>query len=461
MKKLMLSMGLPIVLSMMFQAVYNIVDSAFLSNMPEAGEEALTALGLAFPVQLLMVAVAIGTGVGTNALVATSLGENNQERARKAAGNSIFLGVVISLVFLLFAIFIVPVYVKSQNSSGVISETSVNMCIDYLRICCGVSCGIIFFSIFEKLLQACGNSLWSTVSQVAGAVANIVLDPIFIFGWFGLPAMGVRGAALATVLGQLLSAILGLIFHLKHDKVLSIKLRDLKPDWLTIRIIYAIGLPAIISQALLTVMTYGMNIILGGLPEVGENCVTVYGLYCKIQQLIIFAAVGMRDTITPILSFSFGQGNRKRANEAINTGMLYTLILMLFGTVVLEVLAVPLAHFFSLAEPTFSICVDCVRIVSLGFVFAGCLIGVQGIFQGIGCGLEGLIVGAGRQVIFVLPVAAILARTVTGAATSSRIWWTFLLGELLTIAITVPMYIRAYNRRIKPLSAMEGDKAKS
>ena len=455
----MFSMGLPIVLSMMFQAVYNIVDSAFLANMSEAGEEALTALGLAFPVQLLMVAVAIGTGVGTNALVAKSLGEKNYSRANKAAGNSIFLGFVISLLFLLFAIFIVPVYVRSQNSNGAISETAVLMCIDYLRICCGASFGIIFFSIFEKLLQACGNSIWSTISQVIGAVANIVLDPIFIFGWFGLPALGVRGAALATVLGQVASAVLGLLFHLKYDTTLKTKIKYLKPDLLTIRIIYGIGLPAIISQALLTVMTYGMNLILGRLPEIGENCVTVYGLYCKIQQMIIFAAVGMRDAITPILSFCFGMGNRKRVNEAINTGFLYTFILMVIGLVLMEALSVPLAHFFSLSDPTFTICVDCVRIVSLGFVFAGCLIAAQGIFQAIGCGLESLIVGAGRQVVFVLPVASLLSRTVTGFETSSHIWWTFMIGEILTLAVTIPLYICAYNKRIMPLKAVEGHAA--
>ena len=205
-KRLMVSIGIPIVVSMMLQAVYNIVDSVYLSNMREAGEEALTALGLAFPVQLFMVAVAIGTGVGTNALLSKSLGQGNREKASRTAGNAIFMGCAISIVFLLFGIFGVPAYSNSQNAGGNISETVIQMTIDYLRICC-VSFGIVFFSIYEKMLQATGRSLYSTIAQITGAVVNIVLDPIFIYGWFGAPEMGVRGAAWATVIGQIVSAV--------------------------------------------------------------------------------------------------------------------------------------------------------------------------------------------------------------------------------------------------------------
>ena len=403
-KRLMVSIGIPIVVSMMLQAVYNIVDSVYLSNMREAGEEALTALGLAFPVQLFMVAVAIGTGVGTNALLSKSLGQGNREKASRTARNAIFMGCAISIVFLLFGIFGVPAYSNSQNAGGNISETVIQMTIDYLRICC-VSFGIVFFSIYEKMLQATGRSLYSTIAQITGAVVNIVLDPIFIYGWFGAPEMGVRGAAWATVIGQIVSAVLVFVFHMKLDVEVDKTLSYLKPQKDILKDIYSIGLPAIISQALLTVMTYGLNLILGQIDTVGENVVTVYGLYCKIQQLIIFAAVGMRDAITPIVSFNYGMKSQKRIKEGIRYGMLYTLILMVLGLIIIELLADPLTSFFSLSGITHTICVDCMRIVSLRFIFAGLSIAFQGVFQAIECGIESLLISLGRQVVFILPVA--------------------------------------------------------
>ena len=256
--KLMLSMGIPMILSMMLQAVYNIVDSAFVSNMPANGEMALNALTLAFPVQMLMVAIGIGTGVGTNALLSKSIGQGDNKKASRIAGNAIFLALVIYIIFLLFGLFGINFYVSTQTTNPEIKE----MVIDYLRICCTASMGIVFFSIFEKLLQATGHSMYSTIAQIAGAVMNIILDPILIYGWFGLPAMGVSGAAYATVIGQITSALLGLIFHLTKNTEISNGLQYMKPDRKLIKSIYSIGLPAIIAQALMSLMTYGMNIIM-------------------------------------------------------------------------------------------------------------------------------------------------------------------------------------------------------
>lgn len=440
--RLMASVGIPIVLSMMLQAVYNIVDSAYLSNMKEAGEEALTALGLAFPVQLLMVAIAIGTGVGTNALLSKSLGQGKKEKASLAAGNAIFMGIIIFIAFLIFGFLGVPAYVNSQNAGGNISNTVISMTIDYLQICCCISLGIVFFSIYEKMLQATGRSLYSTIAQIIGAVVNILLDPILIYGWFGVPEMGVKGAAYATVIGQIVSAILVFIFHMKLNVEIYKNLKYLKPKASVLKEIYTIGLPAIISQALLTVMTYGLNIILGRINVVGENAVTVYGLYCKIQQLIIFAAVGMRDAITPIVSFNYGMKAEKRIKEGIRYGMLYTLFLMVLGLVIIEVFAEPLTKFFSLSNVTYGMCVDCMRIVSLAFVFAGLCIAFQGVFQAIECGIESLLISLGRQIVFILPVAWILSRSVTGAENVSLIWWTFPIGEGLTLICTFLMYKR-------------------
>ena len=284
-KKLMLSTGIPMIVSMVLQAVYNIVDSAFVSNMANGGEQALNALTLAFPMQVLMVAVGIGTGVGANVLTAKSLGSGDHEQANRTAGNAAFMSAVIYAAFLLFGIFGTGLYIGSQTSD----PDAARMGTEYLQICCIFSFGMCFFAIYEKLLQATGHSVYSTAAQIAGAVTNIVLDPIMIYGLLGCPEMGVKGAAYATVIGQIVSFALAFIFHLRVNESISNKLIYFKPDLRTIKLIYSIGLPAIISQALISVMTYGMNLVLGGIA--GE-AVTAYGLYYKVMQFLLFARVG-------------------------------------------------------------------------------------------------------------------------------------------------------------------------
>lgn len=387
-KRLMLSMGIPMVLSMMLQAVYNIVDSAFVSNMKGDGELALNALTLAFPVQMLMVAIGIGTGVGTNALLSKSIGQGNEEKASRVAGNAIFLCCIIYVVFLLFGCFGVDAYIGTQTAN----QTIAKMAGTYLRICCIISMGIVFFSIFEKLLQATGRSLYSTIAQVAGAVTNIVLDPILIYGLFGIPALGVAGAAYATVIGQIVSAVLGLTFHLKLNKEISNGFRYMKPSGQIIKEIYTIGLPAIIAQALMSLMTYGLNIIF---VKIDEAVVTAYGLYYKIQQFILFAAFGLRDAITPIVSF----------NHAM-------------------------------------------RIVSLSFLFAGANIAYQGIFQALDAGVESLVISVCRQFLFVLPVAwgfSLLARE--SMDYMWLVWMTFLIAEFLSVVIAT-IFMRRINNKV-------------
>ena len=452
MGRLMLRMGLPIVVSMMLQALYNIVDSAYLANMSSNGEEALAALGLAFPIQLLMIAVGVGTGVGVNALVARSMGQGSGRQAAKAVGNAVTLGVIISVLFILVGIFVVPGYVSSQNASGSLSTIVTDMADDYLMICSCLSFGIVFFSVFKKVLQATGRSMYSTIAQVSGAVINIALDPILIYGWLGCPEMGVRGAAWATVIGQIGSALIAFYFHHRYNKEIPVHLSDLKLSWPVVKSIYSIGLPAIISQALLTVMTYVLNIILAGLPGVGQEAVTVYGLYCKIQQMVIFAAVGVRDVITPVVSYSMGMGRKKRVDEGIRYGMLFALILMVLGTVIVEALAAPLTSFFSLSATSASMCVDCIRIVSSGFIFAGLVIAFQGVFQALGSGLDSLLVGFYRQVLFLLPVAWLVARTITTPSQSSRIWWVFLFAETMTLIASLFMYRSLYKKKVAGLS---------
>lgn len=439
--KLMLSMGIPMVLSMMLQAVYNIVDSAFVSNMQGTGELALNALTLAFPVQMLMVAIGIGTGVGTNALLAKSIGQGNYEKASRVAGNALFLGVVIYIVFLLFGIFGVEAYISSQTTNPVIRE----MATEYLQICSVLSMGIVFFSIFEKLLQATGRSAYSTIAQVAGAVTNIILDPILIYGWLGAPEMGVKGAAYATVIGQVVSALLGLIFHLKMNREIKNGLQFMKPSKNIIGEIYTIGLPAIISQALMSFMTYGLNIILGG---IGEAVVTAYGLYYKIQQFILFAAFGLRDAITPIISFNYGMQSKKRVKDGIRYGMTYTLIIMLVGMLALEIFAEPFAALFGLSGETQELCVQAMRIVSLSFLFAGANVAYQGIFQALDAGLQSLVISVCRQFLFVLPVAygfSLLAKQ--SMIYMPLVWATFLIAEVVSVIIA-SVFMRRINKKV-------------
>lgn len=439
-KKLMLAMGIPMILSMMLQALYNIVDSAFVSNMANYGEESLNALTLAFPMQMLMVAIGIGTGVGTNALLAKSLGQGNKEKASRVAGNAIFLAIIICFIFLLFGLFGVRIYISTQTSNPLIFD----MAVDYLRICCVVSPGIVFFAIYEKLLQAAGHSVYSTIAQIAGALANIVLDPILIYGLLGLPALGIRGAAIATVIGQCLSWALALVFHLKVNKDISNQLKYIKPSGKIIKEIYSIGLPAIIAQALMSVMTYGLNIIL---VTVSESMVTAYGLYYKIQQFILFAAFGLRDAITPVISFSFGMRSRQRIRDGIKYGMLYTFIIMLVGTIIVEVFASPFAKVFGLSGETQTLCISAMCVISISFIFAGANIAFQGIFQALEGGLESLIVSVCRQFLFVLPVAYLFARLL-GDSSDMRwvIWMTFPIAEVLSTVVAFGMMRRIRNK---------------
>jgi len=428
--KLMLTMGIPMILSMVLQAVYNIVDSAFVSNMAENGEAALNALTLAFPVQMLMVAIGIGTGVGTNALLAKSLGQGNKEKASRVAGNAVFLAFIIYIVFLLFGIGGVDAYINTQTSNPLIKE----MAVDYLSICCIASFGIVFFSIFEKLLQATGRSHLSTIGQVGGAITNIILDPILIYGWLGLPEMGVKGAAYATVIGQVVSMLLDLIFHLIYNKEITNGLKYMKPDGKLIKGIYAIGFPAIIAQALMSLMTYGLNIILG---TISEAAVTAYGLYYKIQQFILFAAFGLRDAITPIVSFNHGMQSKSRVSAGIKYGMMYTLVIMFAGLIVIEIFANPFASVFGLSGETQDLCVSAMRVVSISFVFAGANIAFQGVFQALDSGVESLVLSLCRQLIFVIPVAWGFAKVVNNTSIDNiwMVWMTFPIAEIITVII--------------------------
>ena len=421
--KLMLQMGVPMILSMALQAVYNIVDSAFVGNMKEGSEAALNALTLVFPIQMLMVALAIGTGVGVNALLARTLGQRNHEKAAHVAGNGLFLATVIYIVCVLFGLFGIKAYISSQTSDALV----LSMSIDYLRICCLLSFGVVFFSIFEKLLQATGRSLYSTIGQVTGAIINMVLDPILIYGF----NLGVQGAAYATVIGQILSALLLVIFHIRLNKEFDHGLTYSKPNKRIIKEIYSIGLPAIIAQALMSFMVYAMNLIL----KFDPSAQTAYGLFYKVQQFVLFMAFGLRDAITPIIAFSYGMQNKKRVKDGIKYGLIYTIVLMVLGTLITELFPNFFATLFNAGQSRMYF-ISAVRIISISFVFAGVNIAFQGVYQALNGGMESLVVSLLRQAILILPLAWGFSKLVIQYKMDvSLIWYAFVITEVLSCLV--------------------------
>ena len=436
-------MGIPMILSMALQAVYNIVDSAFVGNMKEGSEAALNALTLVFPVQMLMVAIAIGTGVGTNALLARTLGQGDSKKAAMVAGNSLFLGVIIYVICFLFGIVGVNAYISSQTANPEV----LSMGTSYLKICCVLSFGIVFFSLFEKLLQATGRSLYSTIGQVAGAVINIILDPIMIYGIGPVPKMGVEGAAYATVIGQIFSAVLLFVFHIKLNKEFEHGFKYMKPDGKIIKEIYAIGLPAIIAQALMSIMVYVMNLIL----KFDASAQTAYGLFYKVQQFVLFLAFGLRDAITPILAFAYGMRSKKRIQDGMKYGIIFTIGLMILGIFITEVFSGQFAALFN-AGSSREYFVGAMRIISISFLFAGINVAYQGIYQALDGGMESLVISLLRQMIIILPLAEIFSILVkNGQAGVSLIWWAFPITEFAACLLGCVFLRRIRKNKVESL----------
>ena len=441
--KLMVNMGIPMILSMALQAVYNIVDSAFVGNMKVGSKAALNALTLVFPVQMLMVALGIGTGVGTNSILARTLGQGDTKKAAKVAGNSLFLGAVIYAVCLLFGIAGVKAYISSQTTDPEV----ITMGTDYLRICCVLSFGIVFFSLFEKLLQTTGRSIYSTIGQVTGAVINIILDPIMIYGIGPVPEMGVAGAAYATVIGQIASCILLLVFHIKLNREFEHGFRYMKPDGRIVREIYSIGLPAILAQALMSVMVYAMNLIL----KFNAAAQTAYGLFYKVQQFVLFLAFGLRDAITPIIAFAYGMKDRNRIRDGIKYGLMYTTALMILGTIITEIFPGAFATLFN-AGASREYFVGAMRIISISFIFAGANVAYQGIYQALDGGIESLVISLIRQLVLILPLAVIFSSFVRkGQMGVSLIWWSFPITEIVACLVGHVLLKKIQKRKVEIL----------
>lgn len=443
MKKLFWKMGLPMIISMVLQALYNVVDSIFVTNMGENGAIANQALTLAFPIQILIIAIGVGTGIGINALLSKSLGEKNQEKVNKVAGNGIFLSICIFLVFLLFGAFGAKWFI-SLFANG--NNEVISMGTTYLQICCCLSLGSIGYTVYERFLQSTGKTMLSTISQISGAVTNIVLDYVFIFPC----KRGVAGAAWATVIGQFVSLILAMIFHYTINKEINGNLKYIKPEFKLIKGIYKIGISAAIMQALLSVMMAGMNAILGIAHANPTILVGSFGIYYKIQQIALFSAFGLSNTIISILSFNYGMKDKKRIDECIKYGIIDTAIVTLILTIIFEIFAKQIASLFGLTGETsneiIDICKIALRIASVGYIFMGFSVAVQGVLQSIGYALRPLIISLLRLVIFVFPVAYLF--TLSDNVTNI-VWWTFPIAEILTAIISLFILRKSYKEKIE------------
>ena len=446
MNKLILKMGLPMIVSMVLQALYNVIDSIFVANMGVKGAIANQALTYAFPIQIMIIAIGVGTGVGLNAMLSKSLGENDKDKVNKIAGNGIFLSICIYIIFLLFGLFASKWFISLFTSDKEIIEMGTS----YLKICTCLSLGSIGYTVYERFLQATGKTMLSTISQISGAVTNIVLDYVFIYPL----DMGVAGAAWATIIGQFVSLFIAMYFHYKKNKEIDGNIKYINPNIKIIKGIYSIGVSAALMQALLAVMMAGMNAILG-LAKVDQTVlIGSFGIYYKIQQIALFSAFGLSNTIISILSFNYGMQDKKRMDDCIKYGIIDTIIVTLIISILFEIFAYPLANLFGLAGGTtkeiIKVCVKALRISSVGFVFMGISIAIQGILQSIRYALRPLIISLLRLVVFVFPIAYLFTKS---SNVTEIVWWTFPIAEVLTMFISLIILKDSYNKKIKNIKS--------
>ena len=440
--KLFWVMGLPMIISMVLQALYNVVDSIFVTNIKEIGGLANEALTLAFPIQILIIAIGVGTGVGLNTLLSKSLGEKNSERVNKIAGTGIFLSIIIYIIFLIFGIFGSHWFISLFSSNKMVIEMGTS----YLRICTCLSFGSIAYTIYERLLQATGKTMYSTIAQISGAVTNIILDYVFIFPL----NMSVTGAALATVIGQFVSLFIAMYFHYFKNREISNSFKYIRYDRKLIKAIYQIGLSATLMQALLSVMMAGMNAILGTSNVSSTILVGSFGIYYKIQQIALFSAFGLSNTIISILSFNYGMQDKERIDDCIKYGIIDAIIVTLIITIIFEILKNSLVGLFSLGTTTTkeitSVCKIAITIASLGYVFMGVSVAIQGVLQSLRYAFRPLLISLFRLVIFVFPLAYFFIDYTKNVTTT--IWWTFPIAEILTAFISIFLLKKSYKEKI-------------
>ena len=435
--KLLVSMSLPMIASMLVQALYNVVDSVFVAQI---SENALTAVSLAFPIQSLMIAVSSGTCVGINALLSRSLGEKRQKEANLSAVNGVFLAFVSYLVFALMGIFGSHLFFASQTENREIVEFGTQ----YLTICLIFSFGIFMEMTFERIMQSTGRTIYSMVTQGTGAIINIILDPIMIFGLFGFPRLGIRGAAIATVTGQIIAMILAVWFNHKKNRDVQLSFKAFKPDGRIIAKIYEVGVPSIVMQSIVSIMTFGMNKIL---IMFSETEVSVLGIYFKLQSFIFMPIFGLNNVVIPIVAYNYGAGHKRRIMDTIKLSTFIAVGIMLIGLIIFQVFPEGLLKLFNASDHMLEVGVPALRIISTSFLFAGYCIILGSVFQALGNGVYSLIVSVARQLLCILPLAYVFARV----AGLHAVWYSFPLAELISVTLTTILFRRIYVKKLKNL----------
>ena len=433
-KKLIVTMSLPMMFSMLVQALYNIVDSIFVSRIDEG---ALTAVTLAFPLQSHIIAVGSGTGVGINALLSKALGEKNFERSDKAANTGILLTLFSYIVFLAVGIFVSDPFINSQTSDPQIAAYGST----YLRIVCILSIGAMSQMTMERLLQSTGKTFYSMLSQITGAVINMVFDPIMIFGLFGFPKLGVAGAAYATIFGQAVASLLAFYLNVKHNTEITLSLKSVfTPDINIIKRIYFVGVPSILMMSIGSVMTYSMNMIL---TAFSSTATAVFGVYFKLQSFFFMPVFGLNNGLIPVMAYNYGAKNKERIHEALRFSIGLAVGIMIAGTVVFQLIPGTLLGFFNASEHMKELGIPALRIISLHFPIAGCAIALGSVFQAFSKPVYSLIISVCRQIVVLIPAAWLLS--LTGLVTN--VWWSFLIAEVVSLTLSVIFY-KKVNRDI-------------
>lgn len=434
--RLIITMSFPIMLSMLVQALYNIVDSAFVARI---SEDALTAVSLAFPVQLLMIAVATGTGVGVNALLSRRLGQKKQEEANAVAVNGVFLSVCFWLVFAVLGLLFGRGFIALFTDVPAV----IDMGTSYVTVVTVASCGVFLLFVAERLMQATGNTVYHMVTQLIGAVLNCILDPIMIFGLFGFPALGTTGAALATVLSQIIAMSIGFFINVRFNHDVRLHLRGFRPDGGILGEIVRIGLPAAVQQSLLSILTVGLNRIL---MPFSQTAVSFYGVYYKLQNFLFMPVYGLNNALIPMVGYNFGAKNRRRIERITRYALYLAIGIMAAGTVLFELIPVPLLRLFDASDAMLAIGVPAIRIISLSLCFASTSVILSGCMQGLGRGNESLWVALTRQFIVILPAAVLLSRL-----NLSAVWFAFPLAEAVGLAAAIVLHRRVTRRLLDPL----------
>ena len=442
--RLLISMSLPMMISMLIQALYNVVDSIFVAKL---SEDALTAVSMAFSMQTLIVASAGGKGEGLNALLSRALGEKKQDLANKSAVNGLFLGLIAYVIFAIIGIiFVKPFYVFQTNDAA---SPITKYGIEYLSCIMVCSVGMYAQMLLERLLISTGRTLYSMITQTTGAIINIILDPILIFGLLGMPKMGVLGAAVATVIGQCAAAVLALVFNITKNKDISLSIRKFRPDGRVIATILSVGIPSMIMQAIGSVMTFVFNKLL---IWFSSTAVAVFGIYFKINSIIFMPIFGLNNGMVPIVAYNLGAKNRRRMTSTIKLSIIYAVSLMLIGLALIEIFPKQILMLFSASENMLRIGIPALRIICLSFIFAGCSIVLSSVFQAMGYGVYSMIVSLIRQMFVLIPSAFILALIGKSMGNDvSYIWWSFNIAEIASITTSLIIFMRLYKNTISKI----------